>query len=86
MYWPTSFPFAKRHVDVVALKTRDLAADAVLERVSAEIGAPAPGDDEGLDRVVRREHAHLSLADHDDRAEVALVHAVLAQHLDAARR
>src|SRR6185503_16685226 len=71
-------------VDVVALKARDLAADAVLERVGAEVRAPAPGNDEGLDRIVGREHTHLSLTDHDQGADVALVHCIRAQHLHAA--
>ena len=62
---------------------RDLRADAVLQAVLAEVRAPRPAHDHGLDRVVARGDAELAVAVERDRAQVALGQAVRGDELVA---
>ena len=57
----------------------------VCERLLAEVGAPGPGHDHRLDRVVARGDAELAEAVERDRADVALAEAVRAEQVVASR-
>ena len=65
---------------------RDLAADAVLLALLAEVGAPRPDRDHDVDREVQREQAHLAVAAVGDRADVAAAQLVRAGSARASPR
>ena len=58
-----------------------LARDAVLQPLLAEVRAPRPAHDHGLDRIAARGDAELAVAVERDRADVALRQAVGADQL-----
>ena len=58
-------------------------ADAVLQPVVAEVGAPRPAHDHDLDRIVARRDAELAVTVERDRAQVARRQAVRADELHA---
>ena len=64
------------------LPGRDLDADPVLHPLVAEVRAPGPAHDHGLDRVAGRGDAELAVAVEADRAQVALGQAVDADQLE----
>ncbi len=70
-----------RDVDVVARVARGLDADAALHAFVAEVGAPGPGRDHGVDAVALGADAELLGADPHQRAQVAALQLVLAHHL-----
>ena len=72
-----------QRVDVEALERRRPHADAVLEPLVAEVGAPRPGGDREAGRVAERRKAHLAVADVDERADVTLREPVRAHRVDA---
>src|SRR5207342_3982296 len=59
----------------------DLAPDAVLLALVAEVGAPLPDRDRDLDRAVEGEQAHRPGAAEDERPDVAGLQAVAGDRL-----
>ena len=73
----------RNRVRAHALPGRDLHADAVLQPLVAEVGAPGPAHDHDVDRVPGRGDAELAVAGERDRPQVALGQPVGADQLHA---
>ena len=61
----------RNHVRADAAPGRDHAANAVLNRLVAEVGPPLPNRDHGVNRAVERVDTHLASAAENQRADVA---------------
>jgi hypothetical protein len=71
-----------RDVDVVAGVAGGLDADAALHAFLAEVGAPGPGRDHGVDGVALGADAELLVTDPEQRADVAALELVLADDVE----
>ncbi len=69
------------HVHVVAREGRGLHADAAVQALLAEVGAPGPGGDRDVHLGAHGRHAHLLRAVEGERADVAALQLVGAHHL-----